>query len=100
MLTGIPRAKKYFLSPLKTLIATGTHEKLILIGGEAMMNQAALWVDDSQVAMLLGVRDEQCTLFVDLTDVECVDILNKAKQAFDARAIGILNAKENSQEVK
>jgi hypothetical protein len=65
MLTDIPRAKKYYLSPLKTLTAEGTHEKLIEVGGEAIMNQAALWVDDKQVAMILGVAGEQCTIFVD-----------------------------------
>lgn len=64
------------------------------------MNQAALWIDNKQVAMILGVANEQCTLFVDLTDVECVDILNKAKQAFDARAVGIINATKDSEEVK
>lgn len=97
MITDIPASKMYAFSPLKTLAANDSkkHVKLIRIGGVGLMEEIGKLMEDKDVVIVTATPD-RCLLFVDFTDIECVDILNRAKAAYDARLGKVLSAEQNS----
>lgn len=90
MLTDIPRAERYFINPLKSINSLETrmfsYESLLDVGGVGMMNEVGVYLGDENIVLVMGVSEDKCLLFVDLTDLECIDILNKAKLAYDIKA--------------
>lgn len=106
MLTEVPFAQTYYLNPLKKSlpeidrsgkISTRIFEsdKLIEVGGVGVMNEVGFFLSDSQIVLIMGVSNDKCLLFVNITDVECVDILNKARLTYDVKAGRVLNAPTN-----
>ena len=96
MLTDIPVAEKYFLNPLKIINSTDNRllsgEKIIEVGGTGIMNEVGTMVEDDKVVLVMGVSNDRCLIFLDLTDVECVDIINRAKINYDVKAGHVLAA--------
>lgn len=91
MITEIPAAKKYAFSPLKSLKEKGIHKKLINVGGVGIMEEIGKLMEDKQIIAMAGAGDK-CLLFVDLTDIECIDILNRAKKSYDEKLGKVINA--------
>lgn len=100
MITGIPEAKTYFLSPLKSLVTENSQDKNVEVGGVGMMDAVGNFLVDKQIALVMALSADRCILLVDLTDVECVDILNKAKDLYDAKAKEVINAQKDSEAAK
>jgi hypothetical protein len=87
MLTDIPVANIYYLNPLKEINSTKnrmfTRDKVMEVGGVGVMDEIGKLIDDKQLVLVMGVSDDRCLIFVDINDVECADIIARAKQAFD-----------------
>lgn len=101
MLTDIPNAPCYYLSPLKNVdlnVISPTDQKIMEVGGQGVMNEVGALMNDKQVAMIMGITNDRCLLFVDITDVECVDIVSRARMNYDVKAGRVLDA--GSTEVK
>jgi len=96
MITGIPQAKRYFLCPLKNLNGEKDPDgKLLEVGGVGIMDEAGRFIEDKQVAAVMGYEVDGCTLFVAFDELECIDIINKATHNYDAKVSASLNDRKN-----
>lgn len=78
MLTEINRANLYLLCPWDS------KEEPLPVGGVAMMNEVGRFMSDTDVVALTGFADERCMLIVKLSRQECIEVIKKARELFDA----------------
>lgn len=100
MLTDIPHAKTYYLNPIKTVINPMLESKIMIsdknmeLGGTGMINELANFIDDSQIVFIMGVTTDKCLIFVNMTDVECADLVYKTKRAYDVKVASVLGKED------
>ena len=91
MLTDIPYAERYFLAsmidfPLNdTNIVTVSPERVREVGGIGIMDELGKIVEDDKVVFIMGISNDRCLLFVNMTDEDCVDVITKSRISYDAK---------------
>jgi hypothetical protein len=104
MLSDIPDARVYFINPLRELDSTKNRmfesDKLIEVGGVGVLNELSSLVDDSKQVLVMGISNDKCLIFLNMNDIECVDIVNRAKLNYDVKAGKILDAPKDSTVVE
>jgi hypothetical protein len=104
MLSDIPNADKYYINPLKEINSDKNRmfesDKLIEVGGSGVLNELSPLVDDSKQVLVMGISNDKCLIFLNLSDIECADMVNRAKLSYDVKAGRVLNAPQDSEEVK
>ena len=65
-------------------------DKLIEVGGIGVMEEVGQYMDDSQIVLVMGVSNDRCLIFVNLNDIDCVDIINRAKASYDEKITSII----------
>ena len=75
-------------------------DKTIEVGGTGVMNELGKLVEDDKVVLIMGISNDKCLIFLNLNDIECVNITNRAKENYDIETRKLLDATENSKETK
>lgn len=102
-------ANTYFLKPLNSTdedynpLDDYTQEELdtypdlvednaLVVGSRYVMNEVAVHMTDDDVIVTTGVAPERCVIITTLSRERCKEIIQKGKDAFDAKTKRILDA--------
>lgn len=85
MITDIPNANFYSLSPIESPSTP------VAVGGKGVMNEVGKLLTNDDIVLETGISGDECMLMLNLPMLEIIDIVDKAKKAFDE------NAKENTE---
>lgn len=80
MITNIPNANFYSLSPIESPSTP------VAVGGRGIMDEVGRLITDDDVVLEMGISGDECMLMLNLPMIEIIDIVDKAKIAFDEYA--------------
>ncbi len=77
MITNIPNANFYSLSPMESPSTP------VAVGGKGMMNEVGRLLTDEDIVLETGIANDECMLMVNLTFLEITTLVDKARAEYD-----------------
>lgn len=78
MISNVPKANFYSIASIETPSSP------VAVGGRGVMNEVGRFIKNNNIIVQMGISEDECLLLLNLTPVEVIDIVEKAKVAYDA----------------